>query len=519
MPPACTSRRTLLKSAAAILASAQLAGHTLRASAAAAAKFDPAFGTATDALAALSSRAISSRELTEHVFARIHRYNTKINAFVTLLEEQALAQAKKADEARARNRAVGALHGLPVLIKDTFETAGTRTTSGAKMLENYIPKQDAVVVARLKQAGAILVGKTNLPEFAGDAQSFNDIAGTTNNPWDLTRTPGGSTGGGAAALAAGFGFLEIGSDIGGSIRTPASFCGVYGHKPTLDIVPLAGHIPPPPGVMPAPTVLPVCGPLARSGADLLLELGVVAGPAGDDALAYRWSLPKPRKTSLRDYKLGVVLDDPFCPVDPEVLKVLSDAVAALRKAGVQITEGWPSGFEPRQNLDNYFFLLGSIISQGLPDAAIEGMRKAVESGARVPFLLGSIETHRKWNAENRQRLKTRAVWGEYFKTFDAFLSPVDFVPAILHDHSPDQNARRIATAKGARPYLDLLSWISPATLTGCPATSVPVGRTTGGLPVGLQVVGPYMEDATPIDIAIRMAAVTGSFVAPPGYAE
>ena len=229
------SRRAFLRAAVGVAAAAPFVSR-MSPVGAATGNFDPSFGTATEAVVALRDGVISSRELTQHVFTRIRKHNPKVNAFVTLLEEQALAQARQSDEHRSRGQAAGPLQGVPILIKDTYETAGVRTTCGSKSLENYVPQQDAVVVARLKQAGAIIVGKTNVPEFASDHQSYNDVAGTTNNPWDVTRTPGGSTGGGAAALAAGLGFLEIGSDIAGSIRLPGHFCGVYGHKPTLDIV-------------------------------------------------------------------------------------------------------------------------------------------------------------------------------------------------------------------------------------------------------------------------------------------
>lgn len=517
MTPPRTSRRTFITAASAFLGSATLLG-SARPGIAATRAFDPSFGTATEALAALKRRTISSRELTEHVFARIRQHNGRINAFVTLLEEQALAQARRADEDRARKRPMGPLHGLPIVIKDTFQTAGVRTTSGSRMLENHVPEQDAVVAARLRQAGAIMVGKTNTPEFAGDFQAYNDVAGTTNNPWDTTRTAGGSTGGGAAALAAGFAFLEVGSDIGGSIRIPASFCGVYGHKPTLNIVPLDGHIPPVPPALPMPEILPVAGPLARSAADLLLELSVLAGPAGDDARALRWSLPAPRKKSLREYKVGVVLNDPYCPLDAEVVPVLEGAVAALRKAGVQVNEGWPPGFDAHASHENYLFLLGATMAAGFPEAQLEDMRKAVESGIRASYLLGAVSSHLDWTQQNQPRLRAQAAWREYFKSFDVFLCPVTFAPAFPHDHSPDFIARTIATSAGPRPYPDMWKWISPATLTGCPATTIPVGRTASGLPVSLQAIGPYMEDATPIDFALKMAEVHGGFEAPPGFA-
>jgi amidase len=484
-------------------------------------KFDPNFGTATQAVKALRSGVISSRELTEHVFKRIARYNPKINAFVTLIEEQAMEQAKRADQLNALKKASGKfpgkLHGLPILVKDSFATAGVRTTSGSKQLEKYIPKEDAVVVARLKAAGAIIIGKTNLPEFAGDWQSYNQVAGVTNNPWDLARTPGGSTGGGAAALAAGMGFLEIGSDIGGSIRVPSHFCGLYGHKPTLNLVPLTGHIPPTPGVLDTPAELPVAGPLARSVEDLSLELDVVAGPTAEDAIGYRWTPRKARKTKLSEYKIGFVIDDPFCPVDSAVKEVLSGAVESLRKSGAHLTEGWPKGVNPRAMHENYMFLLSAILNAGLPEAALKGMSAAARSGVKDPWILGAVASHLDWRRQTEQRFRARAIWQEYFENFDAFMLPVNFVTAFPHDHKNDLLTRKMATSEGERSYIDQSKWISFATLTGCPATVAPAGRTRSGLPVGIQIMGPYLEDATTIDIALKLTQTIGGFTSPPGY--
>jgi amidase len=512
------SRRAFLKTASGLAASAPFISLIPRADAQTK-KFDPNFGSATQAVKAIRGGVISSRELTEHVFKRIRKHNPKINAFITLLEEQAMEQAKKADELTARQKASARLHGLPIVVKDTFATAGVRTTAGAKQFENYIPKEDAVAVARLKQAGAIIVGKTNLPEFAGDWQSYNQIAGVTNNPWDLSRTPGGSTGGGAAALTVGFSFLEIGSDIGGSIRIPSHFCGLYGHKPTLDVVPLAGHIPPPPGVL-APAELPVAGPLARSAEDLLLELGVVAGAAPGEAIAYRWSLPKPRKARLSDYKIGFVIDDPYCPVDSQMKEVLVRAIDALRKKGVTLAEGWPKEVNPTAMHDNYFFLLSAILNAATPEAALKPMQEAVKSGIKDPWLSGALASHREWTRQTEGRYRARAVWQAFFKDYDAFLLPVDFTPAFPHNHAnPDILARKIRTTEGEREYRDQTRWICFATLTGCPVTVAPVGRTKAGLPVGVQIMGPYLEDATPIDIAWKMSEIIGGFTPPPGYGD
>jgi len=510
------SRRSFLRAAGSLPAAPWLA--RLARPSKAASKFDPSFGTATEALAAMAGGAISSRELVEHTFRRIRKHNPRVNAFVTLTEESALARAKQADEARAAGKTWGALHGLPILIKDVFETAGVKTTSGSKLLATHVPKEDAVAVARLLKAGAILIGKTNMPEFASDAQSYNDIAGTTNNPWDLTRTPGGSTGGGAAALAAGFGFLELGSDIGGSIRTPCHLCGIYGHKPTMDLVPLRGHIPPAPGQATPVTDLPVAGPMARSAADLLLDLRVIGGPPPEQARAYRWTLPAARQTRLKDYRIGYVLDDPYCPVTPDVKEVLERLIAALRKEGVKVEEGWPEGVSFQKTFETYLPLLAAYID--LPEPALALLRqsesKAWKDYARL-WLAGVNASHREWLGRSEERLAARAAWQQYFRSHDAFLHPVAFVAAYPHNHAGTFFERTVDTAAGKRLYADILRWIVFGTLTGCPATAAPAGRTAAGLPVGVQILGPFLEDATPIDVAARVAAVVGGFKAPPGF--
>jgi amidase len=481
-----------------------------------AARFDPDFGAATDAVAALARGVISSRELTAHVFARIERHNPDLNLFVTLAQERAMARARRADEKRAQRKARGKLHGLPVLVKDVFATAGLRTTAGSKLFDRYVPEHDAVAVARLEAAGAIVIGKTNLPEFASDWQASNELVGTSNNPWDRDRTPGGSTGGGAAALAAGLGFLELGGDLSGSIRIPSHCCGVYGHRPTIDLVPLRGHIPPPPGVPPAPAELPAAGPLARSAADLALALGVLAGPDAPESAAYRLALPEPRRTRLRDYRVGYVLDDPFCPVDAPVRDVLSGAIESLRASGVRLEEGWPAGVEPARQYELYGWLLAAFLSQAVPEPEFERML-AARQHARDPWTRASTASHREWLRHSALRLQARAAWQSYFENHDAFLMPVAIVPAFPHDPRA-MSERRLATSGGDRPYTDLGAWISFSTLTGCPATVAPAGRTRDGLPVGAQILGPFLGDATTIDLAARMADVVGGFEPPPGYA-
>src|SRR5215212_504442 len=299
-----------------------------------------AFASATALVELLTQRQISSRELLENYLARIERLNPALNAIVTFDAERALADADAADRAIARGQSRGPLHGLPITVKDCLATAGLRTTAGARELADYVPAHDADGVGRLRTAGAIIFGKTNLPAFAGDAQSYNDLFGTTNNPWDVRRTPGGSSGGSAAAIAAGLSGLELGSDLGGSLRIPAHFCGVYTLKPTYGIVPLHGHIPPLPGTL-ADIDVSAIGPLARSASDLDLALSVIAGPDTERGVAWRLDLPPPRGRSLADYHIAVWLDDPYCAVDRDITAVYGHLVTALRGAGATIDMSAP----------------------------------------------------------------------------------------------------------------------------------------------------------------------------------
>lgn len=499
-----------------------LAGATLlplRAAGATAADLD--FVSALDAARAIRAGQVSSVELTTRMLDRIAQYNPKINAIVTLTADAALARARAADEARAKGEWWGPFHGVPCTVKDTFEVAGVTTTAGSPSLKNHVPPRDAAVAARLKRAGAVILGKTNVPIWASDWQSYNEVFGQTNNPWDLARTPGGSTGGGAAALAAGLTFLEPGSDLGGSIRIPAHFCGVFGHKPTLDVVPMRGHIPPPPGIPASPpSTLPVAGPLARSAADLRAALEVLGGPDGDDALAWRWTLPPARGARLRDYRIGYVLDHPRCPVSPEVGDGILAAVDAVRKAGATLEEGWPARVNVDEQYDTYLFLLYAMFTGTPPDDQMDGLRRLAanpDGSNRARYALAVTASSRQQQAADGRRRAARAMWQAYFRTHDAFLMPTAFVPAFPHDHSPNFFDRVLGTPGGPRPYSDLTFWISFASLAGLPATTAPVGLTRSGLPVGIQIVGPYLEDATPIDVAGRLSDLLGGFRPPPGF--
>lgn len=272
------------------------------------------FVSALDAAAAIKAKKVSSVELTRRIFARIDKYNPKLNAFAYQMREQALAQARQADEAVARRESLGVFHGVPFAVKESFAVEGEPDTWGIPQFKNSKATANSAVVERLLKAGAIVTGGTNVPLNLMDWQTFNDIYGTTNNPWDLTRTPGGSSGGTAAALAAGLTYLSVGSDIGGSIRVPAHFCGIYGHKPTLDLVSMRGHTPGgQPGLHGFSTGLAVAGPMARSARDLVAALHILGGPDGYDRKAWSWTLPPPRRRSLKDFRVGFVLDSPLAP--------------------------------------------------------------------------------------------------------------------------------------------------------------------------------------------------------------
>ncbi|MGZ4822532.1 MAG: amidase [Terriglobales bacterium] len=480
------------------------------------------FASALDAAHAICTRQVSSVELTGQVLQRIDAINPKLNAYVTLISGEAMERARHADDALARGEWWGPLHGVPCSVKDTFETAGVRTTAGA--IPDHIPDEDAAAVARLKSAGAIILGKTNVPPMAADWQSYNEIFGTANNPWDLARTPGGSSGGEAAAVAAGLSFLGIGSDIGGSIRIPAHFCGVYGHKPTLGVVPLRGHIPPPPGMPQRPLAmsvgdLPVAGPLARSASDLKIALEILGGPDSHDAAAYRWSLPQPRRSRLADYRIGYVLDDPLCPVSSPVKSVLGNAVDALRQAGAKLDEGWPAGLDPAQQIETYRYMIFAVMALFMRPEDVQQARASAASGDPVGKAMEMAITapHSVFYQANSRRCASLALWQEYFRTHDAFLLPAAYTPAFAHDHRAPMEIRTIATPEGERSYMDLLFWMTPATLNGLPATVAPAGLTPDRLPVGLQILGPYLEDATPIDLAGRLADLIGGFQPPRGY--
>jgi len=478
------------------------------------------YASASTAAGAVSRGDVTSLELTKGILRRIEAYNPKINAIITLLEKGALAAAKKADEAVKKGENLGPLHGVPVTVKDCFEMKGVRTTAGLKSLADHIPEHDSAPVERLQSAGAVIIGHTNIPEMAADWQTHNTLFGAANNPWDLKLTPGGSTGGGAAALASGLTFLEVGSDVGGSIRVPSHFCGLYGHKPSIGTVSARGHIPPVPGSPVGEPAFSVAGPMARSADDLRLAMEVLGGADGEAAKAFTWRLPPPRRAKLAEYRLGYVIDDPLCRISSEVKAPLAKMVEALKEEGVELVEGWPSGVDPKRLFEDYRYIRYASGAGSLSGAQIYELLKTekVSDGSdEYAAAHAYASSVKEFQDALWRRAQAQEAWREYFRGVDAFLIPPAFVPAFPHDHRTPLKSRVLQTPEGPRRYQELRFWISFATLCGLPTTVAPVGSTVGGLPVGVQIVGPYLEDATTIDVAGKMAKVIGGFRAPPGY--
>jgi amidase len=429
---------------------------------------------------------------------RIGRLDRAVGSVVTLDGDGALAAAREADRRLGQGAPVGPVHGLPMTVKDALETRGMRSTGGASELADNVPDADAPAVARLRAAGAIVVGKTNVPRFSGDMQSFNELFGTTNNPWDLGRTCGGSSGGAAAAVASGLTSCELGTDFGGSIRIPAHCCGVYGLKPTWGVVPQGGCIYDLEGVL-THADLGTVGPLARSADDLELLLSVLAGPADTDALAWRLTLPEEPRDRLADFLIGVWFDDQFCPLEREYRLLFAAAADAIARCGARVEEQRPIEFEPA--FEVYWTLL------------------AASSAADAAHLDSDHEpiAHAEYLRLAHQRECLAAEWARYFERYDVLLCPVVACPAFEHDHGEDMPARTVRIDGRDRPYLEIARWIGVPGVARLPVAVVPIGLTAGGLPVGMQVVAPAYRDRRAVRVAGLIGELVGDIGTPPGF--
>ncbi|WP_370351409.1 amidase [Catenulispora sp. EB89] len=478
------------------------------------------YQTAEKLLTALHAGEVTSVELTEDAIARIEQDDKTINAICVPDFDHARAAAQDADQARARGEDRPLL-GIPVTVKESYNIAGLPTTWGMPQHRKYIPAEDAVQVSRLKAAGAVVLGKTNVPLGLQDIQTFNDIYGTTNNPWDHQRTSGGSSGGSAAALASGFGALSIGSDLAGSLRTPAHFCGVYAHKPTLGLAANRGMIPPPAPALPTETDLSVVGPMARSARDLTLLLDVMAGPDPlTFGVAHHLALSAARHQELGDFRVLIVDDHPIIPTGSAVHAGLNRVAGALLDGGARVERHSPLLPDPTESAVLYMQLLFSGSAARLPAERYEQLRTfaaaldADDQSLDATRLRAMAFSHRDWIEANNRRELHRHRWRELFAEFDAVVCPITPTPAFPHDHNPDALARRVDIDGAEYPYFDQLVWAGTATMPGLPATAIPTGLSAEGLPVGVQLIGPMFEDRTPLRLAELLEERIGGFQTP-----
>jgi amidase len=479
-----------------------------------------AFSSATELVAQIKKKKISSEELLDLYLGRIEKYNARINAVIAMDIPGARRRAKLADAAIAKGEDWGPLHGLPITIKDSFDLAGLPATWGVPELKDHRPAGNAFTVQRYLDAGAIAFGKTNVAAYLIGWLTHNDIYGTTNNPWDVARSPGGSSGGAAAALAAGLTALEIGVDFGGGVRNVAHYCGIYGHKSTYGVTNWVGHVMP--GISHKPD-LAVAGPLARSAADLKQALLVMAGPAPDEAVAWKLNLPPPRTTKISELRVAVMLEDPNFPVDDEVQERIQAAADFLGKHGAKISD------RARPALDNAatFRIFGGLLMAGVAGRKHdEGFWKRLshlrDRFAKVEDGEGkSVDrafTHGDWLELDAARQLLRRAWRAFFQDWDVLLCPTAPTVAVPHDPKHAWHERRILVKGRATSPADPTFWGAFTTVVYLPSTIAPAGLAKSGLPVGVQIVGPEYGDLTCIEVARHLEQGFHAFVAPKGYA-
>ncbi|MBD3887666.1 amidase [Phormidium tenue FACHB-886] len=477
----------------------------------------------------IRDRHISAIELLDTHLKQIAQHNSKLNAICTLDKENARIRAKQADEALARGENWGALHGVPVTIKDIFETAGLRTTAGYIPLKDYIPKQDATAVARLKAAGAIVLAKTNMAELAGDYQSTNSLFPRVNNPWNVEYTAGGSSGGSAAAVAAGLSPLDIGNDIAGSVRQPAHFCGIYGLKPTDRRISTAGMIPEVPGMPYCLRQMMTVGCFARSLEDLRLCFSLIAGadPRRPDVPPV--PLDSPSGKSLSDLKVAWTEQWAEVPVASDIRTAMQQVIETLTQSGVQVHPWLPEGFDLSAILNLYSRMAAYINRYAQPvdlynfqrslklivRTATQGDKKlrALGDFSRVlpellnPSLKGYFETL-------TERDRFIAQLDTALEFWDVWLTPVAATPAFTH--CPVWNAIEV----DGRAYPHGVAngvYTMPFNLSGHPVVVIPIGQTNNGLPIGMQIVGKRWKEMELIAIAQQLDTVISGFRSPPGY--
>lgn len=416
---------------------------------------------------AVVSGDVTAGEMVHLALERVEADNDRIAAVVELRAAEALEQAGRID----CDGPAGPLCGVPITIKEAVHVAGMRSTWGLPQATKHVASEDAAVVARLRQAGAIVIGTTNVHEMLTDfGQTNNPLYGRTRNPRDPTRTPGGSSGGAAAAVAAGFSCLDIGSDLVGSVRFPAAYCGVCGLRPSFGLVPLEGFSPPGAPQLPSRAAyLSTLGPIARRVEDLQAALELITAVPLESA----------RHAQLRDFRVGMVLDDPALPTSHETLAVLGGVIEALEAAGVAVVPGWPEGVDPSRDFEAFGRHLQAFFAATAPDGDLDDLLALRDAPDRA---------------------QARAAWARHFEIVDVFLCPIAPTTAPEHD-TRDFLKRTVETTDGPVAYSRLPFWVAQATLSGLPAATIPAGTASDGLPVGLQIIGAQDEDSTVLAFA------------------
>ena len=476
------------------------------------------FGSASAQAAALRRGKVGSVELLKAYLERVERFNPQLNALVVDDRKAALQRARAADRALAKGEVWGPLHGLPITVKESFDLQGQPTTWGHLPRASHVAERDALAVQRLKAAGAVVFGKSNVPLNLADFQSYNAVYGVSNNPWDPGRAPGGSSGGSAAMVAAGLSALEFGSDIGGSIRNPAAYCGVYGHKSTWGIVPKRGHSL---AAMPlAEADLSVIGPLARSADDLALAMKLTVGADALNARGLNYRLPPPPK-AVKGLRVAVWLDEPIAPVDASVKQAIEAAARALAKAGAKVDFKARPAFDPARAHRVYMLLLNANLAARRTDFAdlLASRAKLRDDDAsdHALALRASTASFKDVFEANQQREQLRWAWHDFFAKHDLMLMPITATSAFEHDHSEPMPARTMRINDADHPYFAQLFWAGLATASFLPSTVAPVGLDGQGLPLGLQIVGPEFADLSTIWLAGALAGLVGGYQPPPGY--
>ncbi|MDJ0726474.1 MAG: amidase family protein [Prochloraceae cyanobacterium] len=479
----------------------------------------------------IRNREISALETLEAYLQQIEQHNGKLNAIVTLDAENARKRAKQADEALARGENWGVLHGVPITIKDNLETAGLGTTGGYKPLKDYIPKQDATTVARLKAAGAIVFAKTNMPVLGGDYQSNNPMFGRTNNPWNLDLTVGGSSGGSAGAIAAGFSALELGSDIGGSIRVPAHYCGVFGFMPTDRRVPTTGHIPPLPGQADYVRNMLRVGPIGRSIEDLKLSFAVIAGADKRQPQIPPLELDRPTEKKISDLRIAWTYGFELLQVSQDTRLAIEKLINNLSNTGCYLEECNPTDLNWEDVLANYgplcfmeLFVASSSSIAGFLAGMLTTIRTEFTAFTQTKFKSGTPlakNSHLvlppsldKYATILTERDRLIAIMDRFMDRWDAWICPVSMTPAFSH-----RSFGKPIEVDGVKyPYLLAAGgYTMPLNVTGSPVAVIPIGQTQEGLPIGIQIVGKRWQDMELLTVAEQINQAVGSFSNPPHY--